>query len=54
MLMENLKSEELLVNEEVMDLPDVDPHFYLSRHHCSDNDHEDDDMKDNDEGNGGE
>ena len=44
MLMENLKSEELLVNEEVMDLPDVDPHLYLSRH----------DMKDNDEGDGGE
>ena len=33
MLMENLKSEELLVNEEVMDLPDVDPHLHLSRQH---------------------
>ena len=50
MLMENLKSEELLVNEEVVDLPDVDPHLHLSRQHS----HEDDDMKDNDEGDGGE
>ena len=33
MLMENLKSEELLVNEEVMDLPDVDPHLHLRRQH---------------------
>ena len=51
MLMENLKSEELLVNEEVMDLPDVDPHLHLSRQHSR---FVVIMMKDNDEGDGGE
>ena len=59
MLMENLKSEELLVNEEVVDLPDVECRSPPSPEQtafpvCSDNDHEDDDMKDKDEGDGGE